>query len=67
MSLISGDGAHAADPALNRLLGKAQSLHPKSIDLTLGRLEALLAKLGNPHLDPQKMQIRVHPIRLSHF
>lgn len=31
-------------PVLERLLG----LHPKEIDLSLGRLEALLAKLGNP-------------------
>ena len=29
-------------------------LHPKVIDLTLGRIEALLARLGNPetHLPP---------------
>jgi len=34
----------ASDAILSRLL----SLHPKSIDLTLGRVEALLAKLGHP-------------------
>nr|WP_321462237.1 folylpolyglutamate synthase/dihydrofolate synthase family protein [uncultured Cohaesibacter sp.] len=31
---------------LERLVG----LHPKSIDLELGRIERLLSKLGNPHL-----------------
>ncbi|WP_321448688.1 folylpolyglutamate synthase/dihydrofolate synthase family protein [uncultured Cohaesibacter sp.] len=31
---------------LERLVG----LHPKSIDLEVGRIERLLAKLGNPHL-----------------
>ncbi len=46
---IIGDGAHADDPALNALLQRARALHPQSIDLTLGRLEALLDKLGNPH------------------
>ena len=35
---------YASDAILSRLL----SLHPKSIDLTLGRVEALLAKLGHP-------------------
>ena len=34
------------DAALARL----QGLHPKAIDLSLGRLERLLAKLGDPHL-----------------
>jgi dihydrofolate synthase/folylpolyglutamate synthase len=32
------------EPILERLMG----LHPRIIDLTLGRVEALLAKLGNP-------------------
>ncbi|MGF1477434.1 MAG: bifunctional folylpolyglutamate synthase/dihydrofolate synthase [Geminicoccaceae bacterium] len=32
------------DPILNRLLG----LHPKSIDLSLGRITALLKRLGHP-------------------
>ncbi|PKP66862.1 MAG: bifunctional folylpolyglutamate synthase/dihydrofolate synthase, partial [Alphaproteobacteria bacterium HGW-Alphaproteobacteria-8] len=36
--------AHPSDAILARLL----SLHPKSIDLTLGRVERLLAKLGHP-------------------
>jgi dihydrofolate synthase/folylpolyglutamate synthase len=39
MSFQTGDG-----PIYERLA----SLHPKRIDLTLGRLQALLAKLGNP-------------------
>ncbi|CAN5283194.1 folylpolyglutamate synthase/dihydrofolate synthase family protein [soil metagenome] len=34
------------DAALARL----QALHPKAIDLSLGRLEGLLHKLGDPHL-----------------
>ncbi len=29
-------------------LARFESLHPKKIDLTLGRTEHLLAKLGNP-------------------
>lgn len=34
---------------LRQLLQHFLSLHPKSIDLSLGRLESLLEKLGNPH------------------
>ncbi|MBV7257556.1 bifunctional folylpolyglutamate synthase/dihydrofolate synthase [Pacificimonas sp. WHA3] len=45
-----GDGARSDDDALNALLEEARRLHPQSIDLSLGRLEALLEKLGNPHL-----------------
>ncbi len=39
-------GAHAsrAEPLIERL----HALHPKLIDLSLGRMEALLAKLGHP-------------------
>ena len=37
-------GALASDQILARLT----ALHPKSIDLSLGRIERLLAKLGNP-------------------
>lgn len=33
---------------LSVVLGRLQALHPKSIDLSLGRLERLLEKLGNP-------------------
>ncbi len=40
------DHLRAHDAALARL----QALHPKAIDLSLGRLEGLLAKLGDPHL-----------------
>nr|WP_321454593.1 folylpolyglutamate synthase/dihydrofolate synthase family protein [uncultured Cohaesibacter sp.] len=32
------------------ILGRLVGLHPKSIDLETGRIERLLAKLGNPHL-----------------
>ena len=42
--------APSSDVILERLL----SLHPKKIDLSLGRTQALLAKLGDPqkHLPP---------------
>jgi len=39
----------AAD-TLQPVLDRLASLHPKKIDLSLGRLEALLERLGNPHL-----------------
>ena len=32
-----------------RILDRLLSLHPKKIDLSLGRLETLLARMGNPH------------------
>ncbi len=32
-----------------RILDRLLSLHPKKIDLSLGRLEALLARMGDPH------------------
>jgi dihydrofolate synthase/folylpolyglutamate synthase len=41
--------AQSDNPALDRLLRQAYALHPEEIDLTLGRLERLLAALGNPH------------------
>jgi dihydrofolate synthase/folylpolyglutamate synthase len=31
------------------LLAEMKALHPRRIDLSLGRIEALLARLGNPH------------------
>jgi dihydrofolate synthase/folylpolyglutamate synthase len=34
----------------NRVLDRLGHLHPKKIDLSLGRIERLLAKLGDPHL-----------------
>ncbi len=34
----------------DRVLDRLGELHPKKIDLSLGRIEALLGKLGNPHL-----------------
>jgi dihydrofolate synthase/folylpolyglutamate synthase len=33
----------------DRVLDRLGGLHPKKIDLSLGRIERLLAKLGNPH------------------
>ncbi|MFA5950305.1 MAG: folylpolyglutamate synthase/dihydrofolate synthase family protein [Hyphomicrobium sp.] len=36
-------------PTSDELLAKMKLLHPKLIDLSLGRVERLLAKLGNPH------------------
>lgn len=33
----------------DRVLERLGRLHPKKIDLSLGRIEALLAKLGSPH------------------
>ena len=35
-------------PASDRVLTRLMRLHPKKIDLTLGRVERLLAALGNP-------------------
>ncbi|MGD9783465.1 MAG: folylpolyglutamate synthase/dihydrofolate synthase family protein [Hyphomicrobiaceae bacterium] len=37
-------------PTSDKLLADLKKLHPKLIDLSLGRIERLLAKLGNPHL-----------------
>ncbi len=36
-------------PTSDQLLADLKLLHPKLIDLSLGRIERLLAKLGNPH------------------
>jgi dihydrofolate synthase/folylpolyglutamate synthase len=36
-------------PTSDQLLAELQQLHPKLIDLSLGRVERLLGKLGNPH------------------
>jgi dihydrofolate synthase/folylpolyglutamate synthase len=35
--------------ASDRVLQRLSALHPKKIDLSLGRIERLLAALGNPH------------------
>lgn len=40
--------ARSDDAVLDALLAAAYALHPREIDLTLGRLERLLARLGNP-------------------
>ncbi len=37
-------------PSSDVLLAELKQLHPKLIDLSLGRIERLLGKLGNPHL-----------------
>ena len=42
---MSADAPAASDRVLARLM----PLHPKKIDLSLGRIERLLAALGNPH------------------
>ena len=42
-------GMGAPHPSSDRLLAELKLLHPKLIDLSLGRVERLLAKLGNPH------------------
>ena len=41
--------------ALDRLLLRLEKLHPKYIDLSLGRLLKLLKKLNNPHLNLPKV------------
>ena len=41
----------------DKLLADLKLLHPKLIDLSLGRIERLLAKLGNPH---QKLPPVIH-------
>lgn len=46
---MATEGARSDNPVLDALLVEAKTLHPKLIDLTLGRTERLLAKLGNPH------------------
>jgi dihydrofolate synthase / folylpolyglutamate synthase len=42
-------GGHLSTVRSDRLLADMKRLHPLMIDLSLGRIEALLAKLGNPH------------------
>ena len=41
--------ATSDNPVLDALLQAAFALHPVEIELSLGRLERLLARLGNPH------------------
>ena len=36
------------EAASDRVLARLTELHPKKIDLSLGRIERLLAALGNP-------------------
>ncbi|GGI79662.1 bifunctional folylpolyglutamate synthase/dihydrofolate synthase [Polymorphobacter multimanifer] len=40
--------ARSDNPVLDALLAAAYSLHPREIDLTLGRLQRLLDRFGNP-------------------
>jgi len=35
-------------PTSDHILAELKTLHPRLIDLSLGRIEALLAKLGHP-------------------
>ncbi|MGI4877117.1 MAG: bifunctional folylpolyglutamate synthase/dihydrofolate synthase [Janthinobacterium lividum] len=44
------EAARSDNPVLDALLAAAFKLHPATIDLALGRLERLLARLGSPHL-----------------
>jgi len=46
---MATEGARSDTPALDALLVEAKTLHPNLIDLTLGRTERLLEKLGKPH------------------
>ncbi len=43
------EGARSDNAALDALLKEALALHPQRMDLSLGRIERLLARLGNPH------------------
>ena len=45
---MSGAGASRAREATEALIARLGQLHPKQIDLSLGRLERLLARLGHP-------------------
>lgn len=42
-------GAVGDEPASDEILVRLSALHPKLIDLSLGRIERLLEKLGAPH------------------
>ncbi len=44
------EGGPASGDSVDPILRRLTQLHPKVIDLSLGRLERLLARLGNPHL-----------------
>lgn len=43
------EGARSDNAALDALLKEALALHPQTMDLSLVRIERLLARLGNPH------------------
>jgi len=45
------DHAHSADPAVQRQLDRLWALSPGADILGLERITALLARIGNPHLD----------------
>ena len=46
----TGERPMKEPPTSDRLLADLKKLHPKLIDLSLGRIERLLGKLGDPHL-----------------
>ena len=46
------NGARAACRRATKLLAEMKLLHPRLIDLSLGRVERLLGKLGNPARPP---------------
>lgn len=46
---MSHTGSETPAAASTRLLADLKNLHPRLIDLSLGRIERLLAKLGDPH------------------
>lgn len=48
MSIPAKPSAPPGAPAPDAILARLQTLHPKAIDLSLGRLQALLDRLGNP-------------------
>ena len=40
------------------ILARLQGLHPKSIDLSLGRIERLLGRLGHPERQQAPVQVQ---------
>src|SRR5690606_6815408 len=46
---IAVAGGGALMPTSDDILAEMKRLHPQLIDLSLGRIERLLDKLGNPH------------------
>ena len=44
----TGSGPHGTAPTSEAILARLQNLHPKKIDLSLGRIDRLLERLGRP-------------------